>query len=126
MQPAVAKPLHKAGGFHAGQDRPFAIAAHAGGVFFAQPPQLQDGPLEGPGGLLQGLLQLLRGCAVRHGGEASSGGESIPRQVLHSYNIFFQSVHSSAAFLLARRSVGDVVIASYSFAVAWNWIGTWL
>ena len=128
MQPTVAKLLHRACDFHPGQLRKTSIAAGTWAMLFAQFPHRNSGMFKTTRDPFQMLLQLLRGWHVL----TSQRSQTLrlthdpPCQPLHLFNILFQLVHDSAAFLLARRSVGEVVIASYSFAVAWNWMGTWL
>ena len=126
VEPAVAKPLHKSGRLHPGQDRPVAVSAHSRAVAFTQLSYLQSRAFKLPGGLFQRLLQFVRyyiAVGQRRKDTRLPGG--VHHQLLDAVHIVFHRVHVSS-FLLARRSVGEVVMASYSFSVAWNWTGTWL
>lgn len=76
--------------------------------------------------LFQRLLELFRRhhstVGQRH--KAAGLGKSGPDQLLYPHHILFQTVHSPRSFPRSRRSVGEVVIASYSFCVAWKAMGT--
>ena len=124
-----AEGLHAAGNADGIQHRPLRIPARAGRGLFAQAAQLQRRRLELIRGLLQGLLQLLRrhDAAVCERDQAAGFRESVADQLLQARHIPLHIfAHVSYSRFRIRRSVEDVVMASYSFCVAWNAIGTWL
>ena len=128
MEPGVFQHLNGAGDLEGRQPWPPHIAARAGRGAFAQTPQLQRGPLELIRDGFQGPLYFVRVRVpgIRQRNESARFGKRISDQGLQMGHIRFQDAHSPPPFLRIRRSVEDVVMASYSFCVAWNAMGTWL
>lgn len=111
-----------------GRGRPLAVAALAGAVLFAQGTQFQRRLLKLSGCLFQRLLQFLLAhhAAVRERHKAAGGRERIAHKGLDSRHVLFEVRHALSSFVRRCRSVGDVVMMSYSCWEAWNAMGTWL
>ena len=109
------------------KDGAASVAARTWAVLLAQFPYFQSGTFKQRRRLLQRLLQLVRVRlpAVRQRRQNARLTKGVVGQFLELCGILPET-HLPPSFLFVRRSVGEVVMASYSFWVAWNWTGTWL
>ena len=127
MEPVIPQQLHRPGNLQGREDGPGAVAPGAGAVPLAQLAHLQGCALKLRRRLLQRLLQLVRigRPAIRQRGQYPGLTEGVVGQLLKAGGVLSEA-HLPPSFRRVRRSVGEVVMASYSFWVAWNCTGTWL
>ena len=127
VEPVIAQHIHRSRNLHGREDGPGAVAPGARAVPLAQLPHLQGGILKLCRRLLQRLLELVWVwlSAICQGRQCTGLAESVVGQLLEVGGVLPEA-HLPPSFRRVRRSVGEVVMASYSFWVAWNCTGTWL
>ena len=128
VQPAVPQLLHMASDRAIGCRRPPAVTSLTGAVLFTQDSQLQCGFFKLSSCFFQRLLKLrpAHHTAVRERHKGAGGGEGVAHKGLNLGHVHFEVRHTLSSFARRCRSVGDVVMMSYSCWEAWKAMGTWL